>query len=91
MPSVRHPNRRVPAVIQSAHNNSTKMKSPSVQESAFHQEAQRAESGLLGEFWGFLKDNKKWWLTPILVALALIGLLVIASSSVVAPFIYTLF
>lgn len=49
------------------------------------------ERGLLGELWGFLKENKKWWLLPILVILLLFGLLVILSGTGLAPFIYTLF
>jgi hypothetical protein len=44
------------------------------------------------EFWLFLKDRKKFWLLPIIVALAMVGtLLVLAQGSAVAPFIYTLF
>jgi hypothetical protein len=47
---------------------------------------------ILAEFFHFLKQNKKWWLLPILVTLLLLGaLLVFAQGSVVAPFIYTLF
>jgi len=44
------------------------------------------------EFWAFLRERKKFWLVPIIVALALVGsLLVLAQGSAVAPFIYTLF
>ena len=44
------------------------------------------------DFWGFLRERKKWWLTPIIVVLLLLGVLVIFSSgSAVAPFVYTLF
>ena len=44
------------------------------------------------EFWLFLRDRKKFWLLPIIVALALVGsLLVLAQGSTIAPFIYTLF
>jgi Family of unknown function (DUF5989) len=40
----------------------------------------------------FLKIRKKWWLTPVLVALLLLGLLMVtAESSAVGPFIYTIF
>lgn len=46
---------------------------------------------LLGDFWRFLAENKKWWLTPIILALLGIGVLLLLSSSAVAPFIYTLF
>ncbi len=48
--------------------------------------------GILREFWEFLRHEKKYWLIPIVVILVLFGLLlVVAQSSPVAPFIYTLF
>jgi hypothetical protein len=44
------------------------------------------------ELWLFLAQNKKWWLLPIVVVLVgLGGLLVLASGSALAPFIYTMF
>jgi len=44
------------------------------------------------EIWSFMKERKKFWLLPIVVVLvALSGLIVLTSGSVVAPFIYTLF
>jgi hypothetical protein len=46
---------------------------------------------LLKDFWFFLIREKRWWLTPILVILVLLGLLMWLSSTAVAPFIYTLF
>ena len=47
---------------------------------------------VIKEFWGFLKVRKKWWLTPIVVMLLLLGaLIVLTESTAVAPFIYTLF
>jgi hypothetical protein len=46
---------------------------------------------LVGEFMHFVLENKKWWLIPILLSFALIGLLVVLSSTGAAPFIYTLF
>jgi hypothetical protein len=51
-----------------------------------------AKSQVLREFWAFLKEEKKYWLTPIVVVLVLLGvLLVFAQSSAIAPFIYSLF
>ncbi len=48
--------------------------------------------GLLGEFWGFMKVRKNFWLLPIIIILALLGaLIVFTESSAVAPFIYALF
>ena len=47
---------------------------------------------LLKEFWDFLKARKKWWITPIVVMLVLLGaLIVFTQGSALAPFIYTLF
>ncbi|MFO0891141.1 MAG: DUF5989 family protein [Isosphaeraceae bacterium] len=46
---------------------------------------------LLGEFWLFLKQNKKWWLAPIVIVMLLLGVLIFLSSTAAAPFIYTLF
>jgi hypothetical protein len=47
---------------------------------------------ILRELWDFLKVRKKWWLTPIVIMLVLLGLLIVLTqSSAVAPFIYTLF
>ena len=39
----------------------------------------------------YVIERKKWWLAPIIFLLLLVGLLVVASTSYVAPFIYTLF
>jgi len=51
-----------------------------------------AKSDVLREFWEFLKQEKKYWLAPIVLVLLLFGLLLVfAQSSAVAPFIYTLF
>jgi len=53
--------------------------------------AEPGRLGLWSDLWGFLKENKKWWLLPIVVMLVLFGLLVFLSGTGVAPFIYTLF
>ncbi|MFH1403204.1 MAG: DUF5989 family protein [Candidatus Altiarchaeota archaeon] len=44
------------------------------------------------EVWDFLKVRKKWWLTPIIIMLLIVGTLIIfAQSSTVSPFVYALF
>ena len=44
------------------------------------------------DLWDFLKERKKWWLTPILIFLLLLGALILfTEGSALAPFIYTLF
>jgi len=55
-------------------------------------EESREKLGIIPELWSFMKVRKKWWLGPIVVMLALLGLLVVfTQGSAVAPFIYTLF
>ncbi len=47
---------------------------------------------LMADLWSFLRARKKYWLMPVIIVLLLLGaLLVLASGSAVAPFIYTLF
>jgi Family of unknown function (DUF5989) len=44
------------------------------------------------ELWAFMRERKKFWLLPIVIALLLIGsLIVFTQGSAMAPFIYTLF
>ena len=51
-----------------------------------------SKSRVLSEFIQFLREEKKYWLVPVVVVFVLFGLLLVFSqSSVVAPFIYTLF
>lgn len=61
------------------------------QADAFVREAERGSSGFVAEYIDFLRHNKKWWLTPIIIALLLVGALIVLGSTSVAPFIYTLF
>lgn len=46
----------------------------------------------LKEFWRFLRVRKKFWLMPVIIVVCVFGgLIVLAESSAIAPFIYTLF
>ena len=46
----------------------------------------------LASFWQFLRVRKKFWLLPLILMALLFGvLLILAESSALAPFIYTLF
>lgn len=49
------------------------------------------QPGFLSEFRGFIRHNKKWWLTPILLILLILIVLVIISQTPPAPFIYPFF
>ena len=58
----------------------------------FASQASAKQAGFMKEFWLFLRGNKKWWLTPIVMFLLLFGvILVLAKGSALAPFIYSLF
>ena len=59
--------------------------------SKFEQASQEQELSFLAEFWQFIKEEKKWWLTPIILVLLGVATLVMLTSSAAAPFIYTLF
>ena len=51
-----------------------------------------SKARVLFEFWTFLRQEKKYWLVPIILVFVLFGLLIVFSqTSAVAPFIYTLF
>ncbi len=46
----------------------------------------------VSELWAFMRERRKFWLLPIVVALLLFGgVIVLTQGSAVAPFIYTLF
>lgn len=60
----------------------------------FYEFIEKKESNkmeIIRDFWGFLKERKKWWLLPMIIMLLLMGILIMSSGSAVAPFIYTLF
>jgi hypothetical protein len=64
---------------------------PEPVESEFSRKAQEKGRGPVAQFFAFVFSNKKWWLTPIIVALVLVGVLAVLGGSGVAPFIYSLF
>ena len=53
--------------------------------------AEGGSFGFCSEFWYFMRHNKKWWLTPIIAIMLLLGLLIVLAGSGAAPLIYTLF
>ena len=58
----------------------------------FAWELDRAEQlPFLVELWQFMRDNKKWWLGPIIIVLLMLGGLIALAGTVAAPFVYTLF
>ena len=59
--------------------------------SVFEKESGSQRTVIMIELWDFLKYNKKRWLLPILVLLALLSAMIIIGGSAAGPFIYTLF
>jgi hypothetical protein len=59
--------------------------------SSLEQQADQKSANLLFELFSFLMHSKKWWLTPIIIILLLLGLIAFLSGTGAAPFIYTLF
>ena len=61
------------------------------QGSEFERAAGEKQLGFFTEFWFFIRDNKLWWITPIVLVLLLFGVLVALGGTGIAPFVYTLF
>lgn len=61
------------------------------QDEEFQRLADEPQLSLVTEFAYFLRDNKKWWLTPILLVLILATLLIAFTATGVAPWIYSMF
>ncbi|MCP5517807.1 MAG: hypothetical protein H7A45_11200 [Verrucomicrobiales bacterium] len=57
----------------------------------FEEASRQKQESLIREIWGMLRDNRKYWMIPLIVVLLLFGLLIILGSTGAAPFIYTLF
>ncbi len=53
--------------------------------------SQERASGVWRELGAFLWQNKSWWLMPVVLALATLGIMIVMAGSAAAPFIYTLF
>jgi hypothetical protein len=44
---------------------------------------------LMKEVWEFIKQNKKWWLIPVFIALIVTGILIMTAGTTSVPvFIY---
>lgn len=72
-------------------NPSTDNPAATSSKNEFLQQAEFKQAGLLREFWDFLRYNKAWWLTPIILVLLLVGVLAGLAATGAAPFIYAIF
>jgi hypothetical protein len=64
---------------------------PTEADDDFAAKAAEDRTGIAREFWDFLKENKKWWLAPIIISILGLSALVMLGGTAAAPFIYTLF
>ena len=46
---------------------------------------------IFSELFRFIRENKAYWIAPIVLLLLLVGVLILVGGSKAAPFIYTLF
>lgn len=63
----------------------------SARTSEFEDLVDEKQMSLIREFMLFVVENKAWWMIPIILVLAAVGILVLLGSTGAAPFIYTLF
>jgi hypothetical protein len=55
-------------------------------------EESREKLGIVSELWTFMYVRRKMWMAPIVMMLAILGLLIVfTQGTALAPFIYTLF
>ena len=57
----------------------------------FLAEARSRQPTFIRELWEFLLQNKRWWLTPMVVVLLILGLMITATNTVIGPAFYLLF
>lgn len=57
----------------------------------FADQGKQKRSSFVSEFLYLLKTNRKWWMLPLILLLLAFGVLMVLSSSGIAPFIYTVF
>lgn len=57
----------------------------------FAQQGQEQRTGMLADFMYLLKNNRKWWMLPLILVFIAFGIFMVLSSTGVAPFIYTVF
>jgi Family of unknown function (DUF5989) len=62
-----------------------------VPDSEFSRAASERPNSFISEFWQFVRHNKKWWLTPIIVTLLLVSVLIFLAGAGGGPLIYSLF
>ena len=60
-------------------------------EISFAEISESKQQSLISEYIEFIRENKKYWLIPLLIVLFALSILVLFGGTSAAPFIYTLF
>ena len=58
---------------------------------SFSDQAGDSNPGLLAELWQLVREERKWWIAPVIIVLLVIGVLIVLGTTAAAPFIYSLF
>jgi hypothetical protein len=67
------------------------MTGPTQESEHFAKLARARRRSLWLDVWQLLSEHKKWWLTPIVLMMLLLGWLALFAGGSAAPFLYTLF
>ena len=57
----------------------------------FEKAGQETAPTLVKQLGQMLRQNKKYWLVPLIVGLLVFGVILVLGGTAIAPFIYTLF
>jgi hypothetical protein len=67
------------------------MTDPSEEATRFEQLTRTRRRSIWLDVWQLLREHKKWWLTPIVLMMLMLGWLTLFAGGSAAPFLYTLF
>ena len=57
----------------------------------FVRQGEMRRTSFVSDLFFFLKNNKKWWMLPLIGLLLMFGVLMFLATTGVAPYLYTLF
>ena len=55
------------------------------------EKAAQPRTSFLADYWRFLRQERKWWMLPVLVVLFLAGGIIVLAGTAGAPLLYALF
>jgi len=83
--------REFPMAEPSSSSQMPETPDPGSTEQSEQRQSEQPQVSLFAEFYEFLFHNASFWIAPILLVLALLGVLVWLTSGGMAPFIYSMF